>query len=853
MKLSNRKPISIKNALRIYSLLLAVLPILLVGLISLLILTANMKQDISNNNLLLTRSLANEVEAFLVPPLNLLEQVKKIIARPNLISPNERTAYLEEIVSNYPFMELIMLINGKGRVTAVAPFNANIEGIDMSGKDFFHMIRSRNQSYWSPTFIPPYVDEPTISISIPKEDGIITGYLKLAAIGDIVDKFNTGTARSAIIVDNEGTVIYHPDRRLVTTRWNLSQYGNIERGLAGEEGVFSYEFERKTYLGGVTVVPGVNWVVHISQPLDIAYAPVRRVGFITAVGMGIAMILAVVVSFPIMRKILNPLIRLTAQSVYIAQGEYRTVNSTGAFLEIDALTRSFNAMVAAVREREERLRQSEAEILEHSAMLEETNRELQAAKDAAESANHAKTTFLANMSHELRTPLNSILGFTHLMRRDTSLPANVQEEVGIINRSGQHLLALINDVLEIAKIETGRISLNPNKFDLHWFMKGIAEIFASATTSRDRSFFMALAPDLVRHVRADEGKLRQILINLLGNAIKFTEAGRIDLRVASQNISDTTSIRFEIEDTGIGIASEDLERIFDPFFQSSAQNSRGNISNGTGLGLAISRQYIALMGGEIEVQSTPGKGTVFRFEIPVTVVAGEDVVRRQPRGRVIALAPDQPDYRILVVEDREENRALLRKLLGKVGFITAEAVNGEEGVEMFERWQPDLVWMDIRMPVMDGYEATRRMKATKKGAKTPVIALTAHAFEEERDRILSAGCDDFVRKPFRPAEIFDIMAKHLGVRYRYEEQEAPVNPQTHVSMEDAREPDMLPQLSDDWVLGVKEAIVAIDTDLIQKHIDRITTIAPSFGKTLTRLADDFQYDRILSLIAPEGK
>lgn len=850
LKSSNQKPVSIKSTLRIYSLVLAALPILVVGLISLYILTANIKEEISNKHLLLTRSLSNEVEAFLVQPLNFLKQVEAIADRPDLIAPNERNVYLEEVVKNYPFMELVMLISSKGRVTAVAPYNANIDDIDMSGKDFFQKVQSQRKLYWSPTFIPPYADQPTISISIPFAEGVITGYLNLAVLGGIVEKFNDGTARFAIIVDSEGTVIAHPNRNLVTSRWNLSHYGNVDRGLSGKEGVFPFEFNNQTYLGSVTVVPGVNWVVHISQPLDIAYGPVRRIGMITGVGMGLAMILAMVISLPIMRKILNPLIRLTEQSGLIAQGDYRCVNSQSAFREIDELTRSFNLMVTAVQKRETQLRYSETEILKHTALLEETNRELAIAKDSAESANRAKTTFLANMSHELRTPLNAILGFTHLMQRDASLSMTVHKEIGIVNRCGHHLLALINDVLEIAKIETGQITLNQSKFDLRWFLHGIEEIFHSRASTQDLQFIMDLAPDLVGHVQTDEGKLRQILINLLGNATKFTHSGRIEMRVTNSNLNENPFVRFEIQDTGIGIASEDLERVFDPFVQSGAQSPDADHSTGTGLGLAISRQYVVLMGGEITVKSTLGKGTVFTFEIPVKAMAEEEIVTIKPRQRVIALAPDQPDYRILIVEDRDENRLLLKKLLNSVGFIVGEAIDGLEGVAMFRSWQPDLVWMDMRMPGLDGLEATRRIKAMEKGATTPIIALTAHAFEEERDRILNAGCDDFVRKPFLAEEIFEIMAKHLGVEYIYEELEKRVYSSSEVSPPDALESDILPQLPQDLVMGLKEAIVSIDTNLIQNYIDRINKLDPSFGRRLSRLADDYQYDRIISTICP---
>lgn len=848
MRSNSRKPVSFRATLLIYSLIITALPILLVGLIILYVVMENMKQEISANTLLLTRSLASEVREFLVQPLNLLQQVDEILIRSELVASDKQNAYLEKLVKNYPFMEQVMVINHQGRVTAVAPYDANIDGIDMSGMDFFKTTLAQKKPSWSPTFIPPQSSQPTLSISIPSAQRVIAGYLNLASLGDIVDKFNTGTARSAFIVDNKGTVIAHPNRGLVAQRWNLNYFGNIAKGLAGKEGVFAYQDNGKQYLGGVAVVPGVNWVVHISQPLDVAYAPVYRIGLITVVGMILSICIAMVISVPVMRKILNPLLELTEQSGHIARGDYRPVRFKSTFQELHELSESFNLMVSAVQKREDQLRQSEAQIQRHSVMLEDSNRELKIAKESAEAANRAKTAFLASMSHELRTPLNAILGFSQLMQRDTLLPLKVQKEAGIVNRCGQHLLELINDILEIAKIEAGRIALNSTSFDLHWFLKGIQEIFASAVTTKDIHFTVAVEPDLVRHVHGDEGKLRQVLINLLGNAVKFTQAGGIELRVQNKLVNGQSLVRFEIEDTGIGIPPEDLEKIFDPFVQSGIKGAESDFAAGTGLGLAISRQYIRLMGGEIRVESTPGRGSVFSFEIPVQVVVAKDVVARPPLRQAIALAPNQPVYRILTVEDQEENRTLLIMLLESMGFAVKAAVNGREGVEIFSSWEPDLVFMDMRMPVMDGYEATRRIKMTEKGSKTPVIALTAHAFEEERDRILAAGCDDFIGKPFRANDIFDTIGRHLGVEYLYDEWTASATPPAQAPPADIPSLGVTPKLPEDMVMLLKDAIVAIDTDMIRKCIDLIKDIDGSFGETLSRLADNFQYDRILTMI-----
>jgi len=453
---------------------------------------------------------------------------------------------------------------------------------------------------------------------------------------------------------------------------------------------------------------------------------------------------------------------------------------------------------------------------------------LQQAKEAADTANRAKSEFLAKMSHELRTPLNTILGFTQLMTSDT-LNLEQQEQLGIISRSGEHLLALINDVLAMSKIEAGRITLNVTCFDLHRLLNSLEEMLQLKAKSKGLQLTFEQTPDIPQYVKADEGKLRQVLINLLGNAIKFTQQGSVILRVKCVHCSSpishdkqpvntltsadkpyhqpstinnepsTMNFLFEIEDTGPGIAPNEIESLFDAFVQTqTGQKSQG----GTGLGLSISQQFVQLMGGDITVNSSLGLGTSFRFQVPVRLAQTAEMNTIEQPQTVTGVAPGQPDYRILVVEDHKVSRLLLVKLLKRAGFHVREASNGQEAIAVWEKWQPHLIWMDMQMPVMDGYEATRLIKARGKRQRQAepasegeiyqhrtasesliinnqactidsqhpiIIALTASAFEEDRATILAAGCDDFVSKPFRKERIFEKIGHYLGVRYLYEE------------------------------------------------------------------------------------
>ncbi len=400
--------------------------------------------------------------------------------------------------------------------------------------------------------------------------------------------------------------------------------------------------------------------------------------------------------------------------------------------------------------------------------------ETEAARQAADSASQAKSRFLATMSHELRTPLNAILGMAQLLNRDASLTEQQCQRLNTIGQSGEHLLSLINGVLAMSRIEAGEAQLEDNLIHLPVFLSTLEDMLENTAISKQISLKFELANDLPEYVVADEGKLRQILINLLGNALKFTEKGSVTLKssvscaVDSSEEDDSAgnlTLNFSVQDTGPGIASEELGIIFEAF----AQTQAGVDSHeGTGLGLTICRQFIELMGGNISVESEVGVGSSFHFSIQAGRAAqAQNEKMVAPARQVMGLAPDQPTPKILVVEDKAVNRLLLVDLLLDLGFEVREAVNGQEAIQQWQTWSPALIWMDMRMPVMDGYAATRKIKALAQEHPPVIVALTANAFEEDHQIALEAGCDDFVRKPFQEQDLVETLAKHLGVRYRY--------------------------------------------------------------------------------------
>jgi len=469
--------------------------------------------------------------------------------------------------------------------------------------------------------------------------------------------------------------------------------------------------------------------------------------------------------------------------------------------------------------------------------------ELKKAKEAAETANKAKSAFLANMSHELRTPLNAILGFTQLMMRDSAFLPSQREKLEIIIRSGEHLLMLINDILDMSKIEAGRSILRNRSFDLFHTLTNIEEMIGVRADSKNLKFNVLCDNGVPRYIKGDDRKLRQVLINLLNNAVKFTEKGSVSLQISSSGLK----IHFKIEDTGVGIAPSDLKAVFD-VFERTQSGSRSD--EGTGLGLAISRKLVRLMGGDITVASEVGKGSVFTFDIAAEPADAAQIGVKSSVRKVIGLEPDQETYLILIVEDKWENRAFLAQLLQSAGFAVREAVNGQEAIEMIAKEQPHLIFMDMRMPVLDGFEATRKIKATPQGLEIPVIAMTASAFEEDKSAILAAGCDEFIRKPAHDAKIFEAVKRHLRVRYIYDE---PAEREDVRKVRTDLTPADLDTLPAEWMAEFSQAVVRGYRKPILELIKQIRPEEPAIAEALVKLTRDFRFDKLIALTGSPAK
>lgn len=615
-------------------------------------------------------------------------------------------------------------------------------------------------------------------------EGVIASAFNLNQISDFLKGLKSVGRGEVMIIDTAGILVASSiDEALVeikdekpvrvqavnstdntirgAARYLMEKFGN----LASIQDVTDLIYDFGNGVHYLRVVPyrlegGINWLIVIDFPKDHFMAPIHSLTMNTLFISAVSIILAIILGITLSRWISRPIIHLTRSLKRFANGEWETSVSLERSDEIGELAAGFNRMAKQIK--------SSFDSIEKK--VKERTVELELAKDQAELANRAKSTFLANMSHELRTPLNAILGFAQIFEKSKDLDPSLHDGVNTIMRSGKHLLCLINDILDISRIEAGKIKLQPISIFLDGFIDNIIAIVSDRAETKGLRLEILKSDKLPTGIKADEMRLQQILLNLLINAIKYTDKGGITLKVDTVGSCEQgrQTIRFEIEDTGIGIKPEELETIFLPFEQvTKARFTEG----GVGLGLSICHQLVDLMGGNLQAKSIPGEGSTFLVELSLPVIEGKELSVLESDSNITGYSGRK--QKVLVVDDNRENRMVMVNMLAPLGFEVAQAENGRQAIDMAQQCIPDLIMMDLVMPDINGIEATKQLRQLVGFQEVPIIAVSASVFTEDKGRCLQQGCNWFLAKPIQMEELLQVLKEQLGLTWVTEESQQP--------------------------------------------------------------------------------
>ncbi len=746
---STEKSQSLSQAFSKLLILMAVLSVFVLGAMLLAASHFAYEGIVKRHNLLVS-SLAQQSNQYLTEN----EQIMRTAAYSLLdLSPIQQSNMLVRMRSYYSRFSRFTLLNTEGRVVVEDSINSPIyisSGVPDSRHDgYFQQVQRDKRVYFSDPFISPHSKQLSLLIAVPiilpqqGFQGVFSGEVELQFLQKSIEHSQVEVGNTAFILDQHGNVLAHPDTQWVQTRKSLQHIPLVKQALLGKSLSSVYQDDQGRWTIGSAAPLNNGWVVMDTQPLSIAARPILYMVALAALLFIINLLILFFAQHHQLGQIVKSLSILVQKANALARNNYEELSLLRLvkFSEIISLGESFIKMANAVQERDQ--------------ALENQVTELQAAKETAEAAIRTKSDFLANMSHELRTPLNAIIGYTEIIEEDFRDSGNEEylTDLTRIHSAAEHLLGLINDLLDISKIEAGKMEVLVEVFDVNMLVDNLHDMVA-VWVQENANTLTIECPSNFGDMQTDLVKLRQSLLNLLSNATKFTKQGQISLHVTPLQQANEAWIRIEVCDTGIGMTEEQMKKLFQIFSQVDSSMTRRY--GGTGLGLAITRHFVEMMGGTITVESQFGKGTVFTVCVPRRLKLPEAMKPSASQSLTLASLPESGG-KILVIDDNPSIRDVLKNILTKEGYQVAVAGDGEEGLSIARKLRPNAIILDVVMPKMDGWTTLSELKTDAELATIPVIMLS---MLEEKEYAYSLGAAEYLVKPLNREKLLQALHKH---------------------------------------------------------------------------------------------